>query len=130
MNINRVILTGNLTRDPELRSTPSGTSICELGLAVNEREKVAEEWRDRVNFFNVVVWGAQAENAARYLSKGSRIAVDGRLRYESWETDGQKRSTVKVVAQAIEYLHSKPEKAEAGTAGAGETTEPGDDIPF
>lgn len=126
MNINRVVLTGNLTRDPELRSTPSGTSVCNLGLAVNEREKVGDEWRDRANYFDITVWGKQAESAAQYLSKGSPVAVDGRLRHERWEVDGQKRSTVKVVAHLVQFLGSKPEEAEAGAAKpAGE-----DDIPF
>jgi len=107
MNINRVILTGNLTREPELRATPSGSSVCDLGLAVNERTKVGGEWTDRVNFFNVVVFGKTAENCAMYLSKGSAIALDGRLRYESWEKDGQKRSTVKVVADTVQFLGAR-----------------------
>lgn len=124
MNLNRVILTGNLTRDPELRSTTGGTSVAELGVAVNEREKVNGEWRERANFFNVTVWGSQAENAAKYLQKGSPVAIDGRLRWESWEKDGQKRSTVKVVAQMVQYLSQRNgESAESAS-------EPDDGIPF
>jgi single-strand DNA-binding protein len=134
MNINRVVLTGNLTRDPELRATGGGTSVCDLGIAVNSREKVGGDWQDRADFFNVTVWGNQAENAAKYLTKGSPVAIDGRLRFESWEADGQKRSAVKIVAQAVQYLSTKgdgesqssPEPVAAGAmSGGGE-----DDIPF
>lgn len=127
MNINRVVVSGNLTRDPELRATSGGTSVCELGIAVNGREKdTTGEWKDRPDFFNVTVWGNQAENAAKYLSKGSPVAIDGRLRYESWEHDGQKRSTVKIVAQTVQFLGSRN-----GDAGEGQAAETGDsDIPF
>lgn len=128
MNINRVTLTGNLTRDPELRTTGGGTSVCDLGIAVNEREKRNDEWQDRANFFNVTVWGAMAENCEKYLSKGSPVAIDGRLRFESWEKDGEKKSTVKIVASAVQFLSSGKKDED----GASEPSASGgdDDIPF
>ena len=92
-NINRVVMTGNLTKDPELRSLPSGTSVCELRIACNTRRKdqASGEWTDKPNYFNVKVWGAQGENAARYLSKGRPVAIDGRLEWREWEAqDGDK----------------------------------------
>lgn len=105
-SINRVIITGNLTRDPELRSLPSGTSVCELRVAVNERTKNNQsgQWEDRANYFNVTVWGAQGENCARYLSKGRGVGVDGRLRWREWETDGQKRQAVDIIAETVQFL--------------------------
>ncbi|MBE0429359.1 MAG: single-stranded DNA-binding protein [Thermoleophilia bacterium] len=148
-NINRVVLTGNLTRDPELRQTPNGKSVCTLGLAVNERYKnEAGEWVERPNFFDIVVWGAQAENCERYLSKGRPVAVDGRLSYRSWEAqDGSKRSKVEVVANTVQFLGSRQDQGAAvgspvtaGAASSGldpDTSDfdspagvPDDDIPF
>lgn len=108
-NINRVVITGNLTRDPELRHTGSGTPVCELGVAVNGRRKTAEgEWVDKPNFFNVTVWGKQGEMAAQYLSKGRPVAIDGRLEWEQWEAkDGTgKRSAVKIIADTVQFLNS------------------------
>ena len=89
-NINRVIITGNLTADPELRSLPSGTSICKLRVACNTRRKdnSTDEWVDKPNYFDVTVWGAQGENCARYLSKGRPVAIDGRLEWREWESPG------------------------------------------
>jgi single-strand DNA-binding protein len=145
-NINRVILTGNLTKDPELRSTPSGTSICKLRLAVNTRRKDASgQWVDKPNYFDVTVWGAQGENCAQYLSKGRPVAIDGRLEWSEWESqDGGKRSKVEVVADTVQFLGSrgdnegggggsfrpsaelKPDPVEAFTGAAASD----DDIPF
>ena len=109
-NINRVVLTGNLTADPELRSLPSGTSVCELRVAVNSRRKdqSSGEWVDKPNYFNVKVWGAQGENAARYLSKGRPVAIDGRLDWREWETqDGAKRQTIDIIADSVQFLGSR-----------------------
>ena len=109
-NINRVILTGNLTRDPELRSTPSGTSVCSLRLAVNSRRKDSSgEWIDKPNYFDVTVWGAQGENCANYLSKGRPVAVDGRLEWREWEAkDGSgKRQSVEMIADSVQFLGSR-----------------------
>jgi single-strand DNA-binding protein len=108
-NINRVILTGNLTRDPELRSTPGGTSVCSLRLAVNSRRKDSSgEWTDKPNYFDITVWGAQGENCANYLSKGRPVAVDGRLEWREWEAkDGSKRQSVEVIADSVQFLGSR-----------------------
>jgi single-strand DNA-binding protein len=106
-NINRVVITGNLTADPELRSTPSGTSVCNLRIACNTRRKEEGEWVDKPNYFNVTVWGAQGENAARYLSKGRPVAVDGRLEWREWETqEGGKRQAVDIIADSVQFLNS------------------------
>jgi single-strand DNA-binding protein len=106
-NINRVIITGNLTADPELRSLPSGTSVCKLRVACNTRRKDGStgEWVDKPNYFNVTVWGAQGENCARYLSKGRGVALDGRLDWHEWTTeDGAKRSAVEIIADTVQFL--------------------------
>jgi single-strand DNA-binding protein len=113
VNINRVIITGNLTRDPDLRSLPSGMPVCELGVAVNHRRKdqATDQWVEEPNFFNVVVFGAQGENCAQYLSKGRPVAIDGRLRWSSWEdkNGGGKRSKVEIVAQSVQFLGGRGE---------------------
>jgi single-strand DNA-binding protein len=113
-NINRVIMTGNLTRDPELRSLPSGMSVCSLRIACNTRRKgQSGEWEDKPNYFDVTVWGAQGENCAKYLSKGRPIAVDGRLEWREWETqDGQKRQAVDIIADSVQFLGGRDD---AGT---------------
>jgi single-strand DNA-binding protein len=104
-NINRVVLTGNLTADPDLRSTPSGTPVCSLRIACNTRRKDGEEWVDKPNYFNVTVWGGQGENVARYLSKGRPVAVDGRLEWREWEAqDGSKRQAVDIIADSVQFL--------------------------
>lgn len=126
MNVNRVVITGNLTRDPELRHTGSGTAVCDLGVAVNDREKQGEEWVERPSYFIVTVWGKQAENAAQYLAKGRPVAIDGKLRWESWEKDGQKRSQIKIVAQSVQYLHAKSDNGGGGFDPAPETDVPAD----
>lgn len=109
ININRVVLTGNLTRDPELRSLSSGNSVCKLRIATNTRKKDAStgEWGDKPNYFDVTVWGAQGENAARFLSKGRPVAIDGRLEWREWTTDsGDKRQSVEIVADTVQFLNS------------------------
>ena len=105
-NINRVTVTGNLTRDPELRSTPSGTSICKLRIAVNSRRKDASgQWVDKPNYFDVTVWGAQGENCAQYLQKGRGVAVDGRLDWREYEAkDGSKRQAIEIIADSVQFL--------------------------
>ena len=109
-NINRVVITGNLTADPELRSLPSGTSVCKLRIACNTRRKNGStgEWEDKPNYFDVTVWGAQGENASRYLSKGRPVAIDGRLEWREWETqEGQKRQAVDIIADSVQFLVSR-----------------------
>ena len=144
-NINRVVITGNLTRDPELRSTGGGMSICSLRVAVNGRKKDAEtgQWVDKPNYFDVTVFGAQGENCAQYLSKGRPVAVEGRLNWREWEAqDGSKRQAVDIIADTVQFLGSRdaPQSngvvesdvpvdtsdLEPAAAGAGKD----DDIPF
>ena len=109
-NINSVVITGNLTKDPELRSTPSGTSVCKLRVAVNSRRKdgASGEWVDKPNYFDVTVWGAQGENCSTYLSKGRPVAVQGRLDWREWESqDGGKRQAVEIIADSVQFLGSR-----------------------
>jgi len=118
-NINRVVMTGNLTRDPELRSTPSGTSVCSLRLACNTRRKDASgEWVDKPNYFDITVWGAQGENCATYLSKGRPVAVDGRLEWREWDDKetGAKRQATDIIADSVQFLGSR-DSAENGGSG-------------
>ncbi len=106
-NINRVIITGNLTRDPELRSTGGGTSVCSLRIACNGRRRNSEGvWEDAPNYFDVSVWGAQGENCHKFLSKGRPVAIDGRLRWREWadKDTGQKRSAVDIIADTVQFL--------------------------
>lgn len=109
-NVNVVVITGNLTRDPELRHTGGGTAVCELRVAVNSRRKDGQtgEWVDKPNFFDVTVWGAQGENCATYLSKGRPVAIEGRLDWREWEAkDGGKRQAVSIVANTVQFLGSR-----------------------
>lgn len=121
-NINRVVLTGNLTRDPELRSLPSGMSVCSLRIASNTRRKdnSTGEWVDKPNYFDVTVWGAQGENCANYLSKGRPVAVDGRLEWREWESqDGSKRQAVEIIANNVQFLGSRSDNTGGGGGGNG-----------
>jgi single-strand DNA-binding protein len=109
-NLNRVIITGNLTRDPELRSTNGGMSVCSLRVAVNTRRKDQStgEWVDKPNYFDVTVWGAQGENCAQYLQKGRPVAVDGRLEWREWQDkEGNKRQSVDIIADSVQFLGSR-----------------------
>lgn len=155
-NINRVVLTGNLTRDPELRSTPSGMSVCSLRIASNTRRKDHSngEWVDKPNYFSVTVWGAQGENCARFLSKGRPVCIDGRLEWREWQDQaGAKREAVEIIADNVQFLGSRddgdgggrrddgyreppidtsdfaPQPAGAG-AGGSRSSRHDDDIPF
>lgn len=118
-NINRVVITGNLTRDPELRALPSGSSVCQLRIACNTRRKGSSgEWEDKPNYFDVTVWGAQGENCSRFLSKGRPVAIDGRLEWREWETqDGAKRQAVDIIADSVQFLGSRDD-AGGGFAGS------------
>ena len=138
-NINTVAITGNLTRDPELRQTQGGTSVCKLGIAVNERVKRGEEWVEEASFFNVTVFGRQGENVASYLSKGRPVAIQGKLRSSSYEKNGEKRTGVEIIADQVQFLSSSQSQqggspngqAEVQPAGvgAGSGTDE-DDLPF
>jgi single-strand DNA-binding protein len=126
-NINRVTITGNLTQDPELRSTPGGTPVCKLRVAVNSRRKdQSGEWVEKPNYFDVTVWGAQGENCSTYLSKGRPVAVDGRLDWREWDgQDGSKRQAVEIIASTVQFLGSRDGSAQP--AGNGFT--PQSDVP-
>ena len=106
MSINRVAISGNLTRDPELRSTASGTQILSFGMAVNDRHKNQQtsEWEDYPNFIDVTMFGTRAEKLAQYLHKGAKVAIEGKLRYSQWEKDGQRRSKLEVIAEELEFM--------------------------
>ena len=115
-----VTLVGNLTRDPELRQTPSGKNVCQLGVAVGRSYKDANgQWVEATSFFDVVVWGQQGENCAKYLSKGRPVAVEGRLEQRSWDAqDGTRRSKVEIVANLVVFLGSPGSQiGEAGGYG-------------
>ena len=132
--INRVVLVGNLTRDPELRHTPSGMAVCSLRLAVNTRRKdETGQWVDKPNYFDITVWGNQGERCAQYLSKGRPVVIDGRLEWREWETQaGTKRQAVEVVADTVQFLGSRGD-GEGGGGGGGyipnEVATPAGDFP-
>ena len=127
-NINRVILTGNLTKDPELRSTGSGMAVCSLRIATNTRRKDGQsgEWVDQAHYFSVTVFGRQGETAAQYLSKGRGVAVDGRLSWREYEDkQGNKREAVEIIAENLQFL-SGPD---GGSGGGGGGFTPRSDVP-
>ena len=109
MSINRVNISGNLTRDPELRATTGGTQVLTMGVAVNDRRRNPQtgNWEDYPNFVDCVMFGTRAEALSRYLSKGTKVAIEGKLRYSSWERDGQRRSKREVVVDDIEFMTSR-----------------------
>lgn len=118
-DVNSVVISGNLTRDPELKTTSNGTPVCELRVATNTRRRnAAGEWEDKPNFFNVTVWGGQGENAAKFLSKGRPVMIQGRLEWDEWDgPDGQKRQAVRIVADFVKFVGG-PGNGNAGGAGA------------
>ena len=123
ININRVVLEGRLTREPELRSLPSGTSVCGMRIACNSSRRDPEgELREKPNYFDVDVYGAAAESVASYMHRGSRVGVDGRLEWREWETaEQQKRQAVSIVADTVQFLDSPRGEREAdGLGGEGE----------
>ena len=113
-SFNRVILVGNLTRDVEIRYIPSGTAVTDISIAVNERVKRNNEWVEETNFFDITLWGRTAEIASEYLSKGSSILIEGRLKLDRWEQDGQKRSKVKIIGEKMQMLNRT-----GGSGGSG-----------
>lgn len=141
-NFNRVILLGNLTRDVELRYTSRQTAVTDIGLAVNDRRKSAEgEWVEETTFVDVTLWGRTAEIASQYLGKGSPVLVEGRLKLDTWETDGQKRSKLHVVGDRMQMIGGRSPRGSSGGApaqgGQGDTEPstsavgpPDDEIPF
>ena len=120
-NINVVVVTGNLTRDPELRHTPSGTAVCKLRIAVNTRRKSQDgNWEDKPNYFDVTVWGAQGENCSTYLVKGRPVAISGRLEWREWQNDnGDKRQAVEIIAETVQFLGSRDGSGGGGNGNGG-----------
>ncbi|MDP6505589.1 MAG: single-stranded DNA-binding protein [Planctomycetota bacterium] len=130
---NRVVLMGNLTRDPELRQTPSGRSVADLGLATNEKYKnQAGETVEKTCFVDIVTWGRQAENCSKYLSKGRPVLVEGRLQLDQWENkEGEKRSRLRVLADRVQFISTNrgASQSEPEAVAAGEHKD-GDEMPF
>lgn len=121
MSINRVNITGNLTRDPELRATQSGSQVLSFGVAVNDRRRNPRtgEWEDYPNYVDCTMFGTRAEAVSRYISKGSKVAIEGKLRYSSWERDGQRRSKLEVIVDDIEFMNARPASSPSASPAAG-----------
>ena len=119
MSINRVIISGNLTRDPELRQTQSGMAVLSFGVAVNDRRKNPStgEWEDYPNFVDCTMFGARANSLANYLSKGTKVSIEGKLRWSQWERDGQKRSKLEVIVDELEFMSSRNSNGGAPSYG-------------
>jgi single-strand DNA-binding protein len=131
VSFNKIILMGNLTKDPEIRYTPSGMAVANFRIAVNHRYKQGEETKDDVCFIDIVVFGKQAENSGQYLSKGQGVIVDGRLQERRWETDdGQKRSKYEVVAQSVRFLPRRQDSQTGPGKAEMDVDEGGDEVPF
>ncbi|MBI3794233.1 MAG: single-stranded DNA-binding protein [Nitrospinae bacterium] len=134
-SFNRVLLMGNLTRDPELRYIPSGMAVCGLGLAVNNKFGGGEDKKEEVLFIDVNVWGKSAEACAEYLKKGSPVFVEGRLKLRQWEKDGEKKSKIEVTASTVQFLSSgpgggKPSRQQDGPPPDNEAPGGNDEVPF
>jgi single-strand DNA-binding protein len=121
-SLNKVMLIGNLTRDPEVRYTPKGTAVCDMAIAVNRRflNETTGERQEEVTYLDIVLWGKQAELAGQYLSKGRPVFIEGRLQMDSWEdkATGQKRSKIKIVAEGMQFIDSKPSSGGVGGGGS------------
>lgn len=128
MSINRVTISGNLGRDPELRATSSETQVCSLAVCVNTRQKVNGEWTDKPNWVDVIFFGNRAESIAKYLSKGSHVTIAGRLSQNSWEKDGKKRSKLEVIGEDIDFQGGK--RADQPAQQEPEQDVYDEDIPF
>lgn len=139
MSINRVIVSGNLTREPEVRTTASGNPVMGFGIAVNDRRKNSQtgEWEDYPNFIDCTMFGARAQSVSRFLSKGSKVAIEGKLRWSQWETnEGQKRSKIEIIVDEIEFMSSISNGAQAPATASATAVDPmtstlyDDDIAF
>lgn len=131
MSINKVVISGNLTRDPELRTTPNGMAVLTIGMAVNDRHRNSQtgEWEDYANFVNCIVFGKRAEALASHLSKGSKVAIEGKLHYSQWESDRQRRSKIEVVVDEIEFFSAKQGEGAVG-GNARQTQQPQGTDPY
>lgn len=139
MSINRVIVSGNLTREPEVRTTASGNPVMGFGIAVNDRRKNSQtgEWEDYPNFIECTMFGARAQSVSRFLSKGSKVAIEGKLRWSQWETnEGQKRSKIEIIVDEIEFMSSISNGAQVPATASATAVDPmtstlyDDDIAF
>jgi len=128
-SFNKVMLMGNLTRDPELRYTSNGSAVTSFGLAVNRKFKQGDEWKEDVCFVDITVWGKQGENCAEYLSKGRPAFIEGRLQYSTWESDGKKKSKLEVVANTVQFLGSRGDSQGSPPSGKSPVSDE-DDVPF
>jgi single-strand DNA-binding protein len=117
-DLNHVVLVGRLTRDAELKYTANGQAVCKFSVALNRRRKSGDQWVDEANFFDIVLWGKQGESLNQYLIKGKQVGVDGELRQDRWEQDGQNRSKVEIVANNIQLLGGGP----GGSGGGGSSS--------
>jgi single-strand DNA-binding protein len=118
-DLNHVVLIGRLTRDAELKYTANGQAVCKFSIAVNRRRKSGDQWVDEANFFDIVVWGRQGESLNQYLLKGKMVGVDGELRQDRWEQDGQNRSKVEIVANNLQLLGGNPAGGQGSSSGQG-----------
>jgi len=126
-DLNRVTLVGRLTRDAELKSISTGTAVCKFGIAVNRAIKSGDEWKEEASFFDVVLWGRRGEALHQYLTKGKTVGVDGELRQDRWQQDGQNRSRVEIVATNIQLLGGGPGSSGGGGGGSGYNSAPSQD---
>ena len=129
-SLNKVFLLGNLTRDPDMRYTPSGTTVASFGLAVNRRSRQGAETKEEVCYIDVTAFGAQAEAIGTSLTKGSPALIDGRLRWHQWEKDGQRHSKLDVVADTVQFLARREERPPEADEGPGDAADLDGDIPF
>ena len=129
-SFNKVMLMGNLTRDPELRFTANGSAVASFGLAVNRKFKQGDEWVDDVCFVDITVWGKQGENCAEYLSKGRPAFIEGYLKFSTWESDGQKRNKLEVVANTVQFLGSRNDTSGGSSIEQAQMPPKEDDVPF
>jgi single-strand DNA-binding protein len=125
-DLNHVVLIGRLTRDAELKYTANGQAVCKFSIAVNRRRKNGDQWEDEANFFDIVVWGRQGESLAQYLVKGKMVGVDGELRQDRWQQDGQNRSKVEIVANYLQLLGGGPNSSGSGSYSSGAASSGGD----
>ena len=130
MSINRATISGNLTRDAELRAAASGTQILTFTVAVNERKKVGETWEDYPNFVGCVMFGTRAEKLAQWLTKGTKVCVEGKLHFSSWDVDGAMRSKLEIIADEIEFMSKREGSQAAQAAPSVDTSMHDEDIPF
>jgi single-strand DNA-binding protein len=122
-DLNHVVLIGRLTRDAELKYTAGGQAVCKFSIAVNRRRKNGDQWEDEANFFDIVVWGRQGESLNQYLVKGKMVGIDGELRQDRWQQDGQNRSKVEIVANYLQLLGGGPGGGSGGSYGGGSAPE-------